>query len=246
MSADSKESSIGLALVTGGAKRLGREILLGLVKKGYAAGIHYHHSAREAVQLADELEGEGVPVVLLPADLQSPTAIKKLFKKIDDSGFPLKILVNSAAQMERKPLNKISIREWDELFALNLRAAWYCSMLAAERMTDGGVIINISDTGAQRAWSSFGAYTVSKAALNSLTMVLAQTLAPSIRVNAVAPGLVFPAEGMSEETWNRLVHETPLNRPVESSAVMDAISLLLENTYITGEIINVDGGRQLV
>jgi len=192
MDAADKNLTLNLALVTGGSKRLGREIVMGLAKRGYAIGLHYHRSAKEALDLADELEGEGTPVVMLPGDLRSTVEVRKIFKKIDDSGFPLKVLVNSAAMMDRKSLTKMAVREWDSLFDLNLRAAWLCSVLAAERMVVGGSIINISDVGAKRAWSGFGAYSVTKAALNSLTMVLAQTLAPNIRVNAVALGLVMP------------------------------------------------------
>lgn len=246
MSDHPANATMDLALVTGGAKRVGREIVLGLAKKGYAIGLNYHHSAEEAAQLADELEVEGTPVVMLPADLRSPAEIRKIFKQVDKSGFQLKVLVNSAAAMDRKPLTKVTPKEWDALFDLNLRAAWLCSIQAAERMPEGGVIINISDVGAQRAWSGFGAYSVSKAALNSLTMVLAQTLAPKIRVNALALGLVMPADSMPEESWKQLLKRTPLNRPVNLQAIVDTIYFLLENGYITGEIVSVDGGRQLV
>jgi NAD(P)-dependent dehydrogenase (short-subunit alcohol dehydrogenase family) len=246
MNAADENLTLNLALVTGGSKRLGREIVMGLAKRGYAIGLHYHRSAKEALDLADELEGEGTPVVMLPADLRSTVEVRKIFKKIDDSGFPLEVLVNSAAMMDRKSLTKMSVREWDSLFDLNLRAAWLCSVLAAERMVVGGSIINISDVGAKRAWSGFGAYSVTKAALNSLTMVLAQTLAPNIRVNAVALGLVMPGASISPEAWQDLVQKTPLKRPVDVKAIMNTIAFLLDNGYITGEIINVDGGRQLI
>jgi NAD(P)-dependent dehydrogenase (short-subunit alcohol dehydrogenase family) len=235
-----------MALVTGGAKRLGKAIVLGLAKRGYAIGLHYHNSSKEAYELADELDMLGVPVLMLSADLKNPSEIKRIFKKIDTAGYPLKLLVNSAALMDRKPLAKTSIKDWDSLFALNVRAVWQLSMLAAERMGEGGVIINISDVGAQRAWGGFGAYSITKAAVNSLTMVLAQSLAPKIRVNAVAPGLVLPAENLPAEGWNRLVQKTPLNRSVSISAITNTIDFLLDNTYVTGEIIAVDGGRQLV
>jgi len=235
-----------LALVTGGAKRLGRAIVLELAKRGYAIGLHYHRSSKDAVELAEELEVQGVPVLMLPADLRSPLAIRKMFNKIDASGFPLKVLVNSAAKMDRKPLSKLAVKDWDELFALNLRAVWQCSMFAAERMGEGGVIINISDVGAQRAWTGFGAYSITKAGVNSLTMLLAQSLAPKIRVNAVAPGLVLPPENMPAEDWLRLIHKTPLNRAVNVTAVTNTIGFLLDNAYITGDIVAVDGGRQLV
>lgn len=246
MTEQNGEITQDLAIVTGGARRLGREIVLGLAKRGYAIGLHYHRSAKEALLLADELESQGTAVLLLQADLRSPAAIKRMFKKVDESGFALKVLVNSAAKMDRKALTVISTREWDDLFALNLRAVWLCSILAANLMKDGGVIINISDVGAQRAWASFGAYSVTKSALNSLTMILAQSLAPGIRVNGVAPGLVMPAEKMPEENWMKLVQKTPLHRPVDTDAILKMIAFLLDNAYITGEVVNVDGGRHLI
>ncbi len=239
-------NSKDLALVTGGAKRLGREIVLALAKRGYAIGLHYNRSAKEALELANELEAQGIPVVLLQADLKNPSAINKMFKKIDAAGYPLKVLVNSAALMERKSLDKLSVREWDALFDINLRAVWLCSMAAAGRMGEGSVIINISDVGARRAWTGFGAYSITKAGVDSLTQLLARSLAPKIRVNAVAPGLVLAAEDMPEEGWKRLIHKTPIQRPVDTSAVTNTIGFLLDNTYITGEIVSVDGGRQLV
>ena len=240
------ETTQELAIVTGGARRLGREIVLGLAKRGYAIGLHYHHSAREALTLAEELESQGTAVLLMQADLRSPAAIRRMFKKVEESGFVLKVLINSAAKMEHKPLMGISTREWDDLFALNLRAVWLCSIQAAKLMKAGGVIINISDVGAQRAWAGFGAYSITKSALNSLTKILAQSLAPDIRVNAVAPGLVMPSEKMSSEDWKKLVNKTPLHRPVDTEAILKMIGFLLDNAYITGEVVNVDGGRHLV
>jgi len=235
-----------MALVTGGAKRLGKAIVLNLAKRGYAIGLHYNRSTKEALELADELEILGVPVVMLPGDLESPTAINRIFKKIDASGYPLKVLVNSAASMHHKPLEKLSVKEWDSLFALNLRAVWLCSILSAERMVEGSVIINISDVGATRAWTGYGAYSITKAAVNSLTQLLARSLAPRIRVNAIAPGLVMQPESMSDESWQHLIHKTPFNRPVDPAAITSMIDFLLDNSYVTGDIIAVDGGRQLV
>jgi len=113
-------------------------------------------------------------------------------------------------------------------------------------MEAGGLIVNVTDVGAQKAWSGFPAYTVSKAALETLTRVLARSLAPKIRVNAIAPGLVLPSEYVTEEEWVRLVGRLPLKRPASVDEVAAALEFLLKNEYITGQTIVVDGGYSLI
>lgn len=113
-------------------------------------------------------------------------------------------------------------------------------------MRSGGVIINITDAGAGRTWTGFPAYTVSKAGLETLTRVLARALAPAIRVNAIAPGLILPAEEMDESEWLRLIKQLPLQAQGSTSAIVQAVKFLVENEYITGQILAVDGGYQLL
>ena len=117
---------------------------------------------------------------------------------------------------------------------------------AAKRMTDGGLIVNVSDVGAQKAWSRYPSYTVSKAAIESLTKVLARAFAPSIRVNAIAPGLVLPSEAVTPEEWERLVKRLPLQRPAQPEEITSALEFLVKNEYITGQTIVVDGGYSLI
>lgn len=235
-----------LAVITGAARRLGRAIALELARRGYAIGLHYHHSEPEAQQLAGELRTVGVTVQLLCADLSDPAQIDGLFQQIDTLPFPLKVWVNSAAVMARGDLRTLAVEEWDATLALNLRAPWLCARAAAERMTEGGVIINLTDSGVRKTWSSFPAYSVSKAALETLTRLLAKTLAPVVRVNAVAPGLILRAEDMPEADWQRLVARLPLQQAGSVEDVARAVGFLVESEHITGETINVDGGYQLV
>jgi NAD(P)-dependent dehydrogenase (short-subunit alcohol dehydrogenase family) len=113
-------------------------------------------------------------------------------------------------------------------------------------MSRGGLIVNISDVGAQKAWSRYPSYTVSKAALESLTRILARALAPNIRVNAIAPGLVLQSDIVPDEEWQRLIQRVPLKRPARPEEVASALEFLLKNEYITGQTIVVDGGYSLL
>lgn len=236
-----------LAVVTGGAVRVGKEIALTLASAGYAVGLHYHSSRPEAEKTAQEIEEHGAPVFLLQADLTDQAEIDDCFAKISALPFALSVLVNSAAVMPHGDLRSLSVVEWDDTLNLNLRAPWLTSKAAAGLMEErGGVIINISDTGAGKVWTGFPAYTISKAGLEVLTKLLARTLAPKIRVNAIAPGLVLSSADTSSEEWQRLVNRLPVKHAGTPAAVAEAVLFLIENRYITGEIVHVDGGYQLI
>jgi len=237
------------ALITGAAHRLGKAFALRLARLGYAIGLHYHDSLPKAEATAAEIGALGVPVFPLQADLTRPEEIERLFGRIDDllaGQFDFKILVNSAALMPRGDVRSLSAADFDAAIALNLRAPFLCAQQAARRMTSSGLIVNISDIGAAKAWTGFPAYTVSKAGLESLTKILARSLAPDIRVNAIAPGLVLRAEEMPAADWERLVNRLPARRVAEADEVADALEFLIKNEYITGQTIAVDGGYSLL
>jgi NAD(P)-dependent dehydrogenase (short-subunit alcohol dehydrogenase family) len=143
-------------------------------------------------------------------------------------------------------VDSLSLENWDTSLDLNLRAPFLLAQECAKKMTDGGLIVNITDVGAQKAWSRFPSYTVSKAALESLTKILARALAPKIRVNAIAPGFVLQSDIVPAEEWERLIGRIPLKRPARSDEVTSALEFLLKNEYITGQTIVVDGGYSLV
>ena len=237
-----------LALSTGGAHRLGRAFALSLARQGYAILLHYNHAQDEAESAAAEIRALDVPIFLAQADLTDPHAALGLFSVVDESAHPLKVLVNSAATMQRTDARTLSLAEWDATINLNLRAPFILAQQAEARMRSagGGLIVNITDVGAEKSWSGFPAYTVSKAALSSLTKVLARSFAPSVRVNAIAPGLVLPADDMPAEEWDRLVIRLPLQRSANLSELTAALEFLLKNEYITGQTITVDGGYSLI
>lgn len=236
-----------LALVTGGAVRIGKEIALALAKAGYAVGLHYHTSREDAEFTAREIEDMGTRAFLFQADLRDPAQIKKLFDEVDGVSPPLSVLINSASVMPRGDLKSMRVTEWDNTLELNLRAPWLCAQAAAGLMQErGGNIINISDTGAGKTWTGFPAYTISKAGLETLTRLLARSLAPKIRVNAVAPGLILPSDDTTSEDWQRLVQRLPAGHSGSPQDVAQAVLFLIENQYITGETLTVDGGYHLV
>ena len=235
-----------LALVTGAAYRLGRVFALTLARQGYAILLHYYHSIEVVESTLDEIRSIGVPAFPVKADLTDILQIQSLFTAIDSIGFPLKVLINSAAEMRRADLGSMTVEDWDATINLNLRAVVFVAKNAAERMSDGGLIVNISDAGSGMAWTGFPAYSVSKAGLDSLTRIQAKTYAPKIRVNAIAPGLALPAADVSPEEWARLIDRLPLNHPVEMEELADTLKFLLSNESITGQTIVVDGGYSLI
>ena len=242
-----------LAVVTGGAHRLGRAFALTLAYQGYAVLVHYHRSPHLADKTVAEIESFGVPAFSKQADLSRVEGVKELFVLVDslllqpDAKLErLAILVNSAAVMPRGNAQTLPVDDWDAALDLNLRAPFLCAQQASRRMTRGSLIVNISDVGAEKAWSRFPSYTVSKAAVESLTRVLARSLAPSIRVNAIAPGLVLPSENVSPEEWEKLIQRLPLRRAATTEEVASALEFLIKNEYMTGQTIAVDGGYSLV
>lgn len=230
-----------LALVTGAAHRLGKVFALTLAQHGFDILLHYHQSLDAALQTKAELESVGRRVILSQADLTDPAQISSLLSKIDS----LSVLVNSAAFMPSGNMDSLSIENWDLSLDLNLRAPFLLAQEAAKKMT-GGLIVNITDVGAQKSWSRYPSYTVSKAALESLTRILARALAPQIRVNAIAPGFVLQSDIVPPEEWERLINRVPLKRSARAEEIASALEFLLKNEYITGQTIVVDGGYSLI
>lgn len=231
-----------LALVTGAAHRLGNVFALALARQGFDIVLHYHQSSEAALQTQAEIEALGRHVTLVQADLTDPVQIRSLISNFQS----LSILVNSAAFMPSGNVDQLTLENWDTALDLNLRAPFLLARECEEKMVQGGLIVNITDVGAQKAWSRYPSYTVSKAALESLTRILARALAPKIRVNAIAPGFVLQSDIVPDEEWQRLINRIPLKRPARTEELASALEFLWKNEYITGQTIVVDGGFSLV
>ena len=231
-----------LALVTGAAHRLGKAFALTLAHAGYDIVLHYHSSSDEAHQTKAEIESLSRKVTLAQADLTDPAQIRSLISDLES----LSVLVNSAAFMPSGNVDSLSLDNWDTSLDLNLRAPFLLAKECAKNMPAGGLVVNITDVGALKAWSKYPSYTVSKAGLESLTKILARALAPKIRVNAIAPGFVLQSDIVPAGEWDRLIGRIPLKRPARTDEITSALEFLLRNEYITGQTIVVDGGYSLI
>jgi pteridine reductase len=235
------------ALVTGGAHRVGRGIALALAERGCNLVVHFHKSKEAAEQTATQIRKLGVKASIIQADLSRHEDIVHLFESLDESSIQLDVLVNSAAIMQAVDLITAEEGDWNRTIDLNLKGAFFCIQQAAKRMqVRGGVIVNISDIAGLRPWARYPIHSISKAGVEMLTKVAALALAPKIRVNAIAPGPVLKPDKMKEGRWQEIASNLPLGRPGKVEDVAEAIIFLVENDYINGETIIVDGGNQFL
>lgn len=234
------------ALVTGGARRVGKAIALALAGRGADIVIHYNSGAAEAEATAAEVRALGVRAALVQRDLADVDAAMALPRHAHDAFGRLDIVVNSAAMMLRTPIGDVSPGVWDTMFALNLRAPFFIAQAAAPLLREhGGVIVNIADLAAYETWPAYVPHAVSKAGIVQMTRGLARALAPAIRVNAVAPGAVLLPDEWDTASSEHLAGTTPLKRLGSAADVAQAVVYLCEASYVTGEVIIVDGGRHI-
>jgi pteridine reductase len=235
------------ALVTGAGQRIGRAIAYGLIRRGVNLAIHYHRSAHGAKATMMEGEVAGVKVAMLKADLGDAAAAEALPARAAEAlGGGLDIAVLSAAVMERRPVAEVTPADWDRVMNLNLRGTFFAAKGAAAAMGEkGGAIVALADLAAYQRWRNYPVHSISKAGVVALAELLARSLAPRVRVNAVAPGAVLLPEGWDAEARARLVASTPLGRLGTPDDVVRAVLFLLENDYVTGTTLVVDGGRLL-
>jgi len=228
-----------MILVTGGAKRIGRGIALRLAQEGARVAIHYGTSEAEARATAAECGGAPV----FQANLESVAEIEKLFADVEGHFGRIDGLVNNAARFTRIEPLKITEADWDFIHDVNLKATFFCCQQAAKRMlaTGGGRIVNISSLGAIRPWAEHAHYCASKAGVVMLTRALAQSFAPTISVNSVAPGVI--PFGEQDERIQRLIAKTPTKRAGTAEEVADAVVYFLAaSEFVTGQVLAVDGG----
>lgn len=209
--------------------------------------VHYHASEQEALETVAAIRDGGRAAVALGADLAVPEGVDKLFGRLEKEWGGLDLLVNSAAIFPRGRPEEVKVEEWDRTFALNLRAPFLCARAAARLMGPrGGCIVNVVDVAAFQAWPAYLAYAASKAGLVSVTRGLARAWAPQIRVNAVAPGPVLLPEGTPDEERRTAAARTALGRVGRPEDVADAVLYLARASYVTGEVLRVDGGAHLL
>lgn len=235
------------ALVTGAGVRLGRALALGLGRAGASVAIHYHRTEVGALEVKETLQAEGGVAEVFSADLRDLSAPAGLAAAVEARLGPISILVNSAARFDRAKFTETPSQVLEALWALNARAPFLLTQAVAGGMVARGAgdVLNVLDIGgAVVPWQQYSAYCMSKAALGMLTQCLALELAPAVRVNGIAPGTVLPPEGLPPGELEALRRRIPLQRfGSPEDVVQTALFLLTGPTFITGQIIAVDGGR---
>ena len=249
----SRSDNDGLAgkamLVTGGARRLGAAIARRLHGAGAGVVIHYRDSEADATKLVAELNGiRPKSAAKVKAELLAPIAPRALVGAALDAFGRLDLLVNNASSFFPVAVGDIESSHWEELIGSNLRAPLFiCQQAAPELKKAGGAIINIVDIHAERPLKGYPVYSIAKAGLAALTRSLALELAPHVRVNGVAPGAIaWPDDGQFDAAERgRIVATTPLARVGGPEDIAQAVHFLAVASYVTGEIIAVDGGRSI-
>jgi len=232
------------ALVTGAAQRLGRATALSLAERGVNVVIHYRSSAGRAEALADQVRNAGVKAWTVSADLADPAAAEHLFSRACSAAGSIDYLVNNASVFLESHLVDFAPADLARNVNINALAPLLIARSFAAQQREGA-IINMLDCRITDYDRAHAAYHISKRMLYSLTRMMALEFAPSIRVNAVAPGLVLPPSGRDDTYLEGLAHTTPLNRHGAPSDVTAAILFLLESDFVTGQVLFVDGGRHL-
>jgi len=234
------------ALISGGAARIGAQIVRTLHENGYKVIIHCHQSEEIAQALCRELNSKrNSSAQVVVADLGDNEAIKKLTQTIKS----LDLLVNNASVFYPTSTENSTIDDWDKIININLRAPFFITTgLSKVLTTSQGSIINIIDIHSDRPLKKFSIYNISKAGLKMLTKTLAKELAPNIRANGISPGsILWPQDKsqLSEKEKMMILDRIPLNRQGSPNDIAQAVLFLANSKYITGQVINIDGGRSL-
>jgi NAD(P)-dependent dehydrogenase (short-subunit alcohol dehydrogenase family) len=244
---DPEEDNMKTALVTGGAKRIGRAIALGLAQDGWAVAIHHHHSVKEAASLVGEIERAGGKAVSLQADLTNAQSVSQLVPDAAAAIGPLTLLVNNASLFERDEASNMMQAGWDAHMNANLRTPAFLAQAFAAQLPAGldGNIINMLDQRVWRPTPKFLSYTLSKMALWDMTRLLALSFAPHIRVNGVGPGPTLKNARQSDADFTRQAHATILRRSTTPDEIYAAIRFIIASPAMTGQMIALDGGQHL-
>jgi NAD(P)-dependent dehydrogenase (short-subunit alcohol dehydrogenase family) len=236
-----------VAVVTGAAKRVGREIALALAARGAELVVHYRHSERDALEVLAQAKRQGGKPVAVRADLARRDEVPRVVDAAMQAFGRIDILVNSASVFSRTPFDGVTDADWDEALAVNLTAPFLLARAAGQvmRRQGRGKIVNLADIAGTRVWKDYVPYSVSKAGLIALTKGLAKALAPSVQVNAIAPGVVLLPEETSREERQASLQRIPLRRLGSPADVAHTVLYLLENDFVTGHVLTLDGGQSL-
>lgn len=231
-------------MVTGGSKRIGRAISLALAGRGFDIALHYGHSTNASEEAAAEIRGKGAACERFQCDLSDMNAVLGLIPSVRKAFGRCDLLVNNASVFERATLRDTTAELLDRMLQINFKAPFMLSKTFAEN-TGSGHIINLLDTKIAADESPYFAYLLSKKALHDFTRMAAAELGPKIRVNGVAPGLILPSADTDPKAFERMGRSIPLRGTGDPSHIVRAVLSLLDNPFITGACVFVDGGEHL-
>lgn len=237
-----------IALITGGAKRIGREIALALAANNYDIALHYNNSKTEAEETAHDITQEGQKVFCVQADLSNHDEVSKIFSKINGNLGIINVLVNNASVFLNDNLEKMTTEIYNKNMQINLYAPLLLSQGLYKQLPDGifGNIINMLDYSVWRPPLNFLSYNISKSGLWAATQHLALQLAPKIRVNAIGPGNALPNTHETLERFAKACNNSPLQIGTSTAEICNAILFLLNSPSITGQMLALDSGKHLV
>ena len=235
--------------ITGAAKRIGKEIALCFSEMGWNIIIHYNSSKNDAQVLADEINGTNPDsAITVQGNLDVKEDVEKVINEVRDAFPTIDLLINNASTFYPTPIEDISEEHWDKLVGSNLKGPLFLIKGLKDKLKESkGSIINITDTNLSKGVANYSIYSAAKAGLESITKGLARELAPDIKVNAIAPGAMLepPDVTWTEEQKSKVISTIPLNRMGSEKDISEAVKFLAKSSYITGQIIKVDGGRSL-
>lgn len=235
-------------LVTGGNKRVGKAIALALAEAGFNIYITYGRDGKSAMETLAELKETGISAGAYALDLDDFGSVKKLASQIIDDHEQLYGLVNNAAIFFKTPPFDISESDYDKFMNTNLKGPFFLTRILGEHMFEKGEgrIVSIADVSAEKIWKNYIPYCLSKSGILAMTKGFSKAFAPRVLVNAVSPGTVLLAEEYDAEEENTLIRKTPLQRVGTPRDIARTVRFLMtENDFITGQVINVDGGRSI-
>ncbi|MFQ6023663.1 MAG: pteridine reductase [Acidiferrobacterales bacterium] len=240
-----------VVLITGGARRVGGHVARTLHAQGMKLVLHYRSSEKDAQNLQEELHKiRPHSVLLVRGDLSTGSGfLQDLVNQAIEAFDRIDVLINNASTFYPTPIGDATEKQWEDLLGTNLKTPFFLAQASAPHLkTTRGCVINIADIYGQRPLKGYSIYSVAKAGLIMLTKALARELGPDVRVNAIAPGaILWPEDGIDEKNKQRMISRTPLKRMGDPDDIARAVLFLINDaSFISGEVIAVDGGRRIV
>lgn len=233
--------------MTGAGARIGKAIAADLAAAGWTVAVHFGTSQDAAAQTVEEITSSGGTAALFQADLSAEVETSGLVARVSDDLGPVTCLINNASVFDEDTLPTVTKDSWDAHMSVNLRAPFVLSQKMAAQLEDAtpANIINLLDQRVHNLTPFFTSYTVSKAALWTLTQTMAQALAPRIRVNGIGPGPTLPSSRQTDEQFRRQIGNTPLQRQIDVAEICAAVRFILASPSMTGQMISLDSGQHL-